>query len=123
MTRPWGFNKIVCVDIKYLKDTNRQNRVALSMIDSGTSFHIATMFRNRSSEHVSQKILETWILQFGAPECFAIDLGGEFLGRFLDLCEEFNIDVKAAGAHAPWQHALCERHGGILGRCWAAVVT
>ena len=38
------------------------------------------------------------------------------------MCEEFNIDVKAAGATAPWQHGLAERHGGILGRAWEATV-
>ena len=38
------------------------------------------------------------------------------------MCEEFNIDVKAAGAHAPWQHGFCERHGGILGRAWVVTV-
>ena len=106
VARPYGFNKVVCIDVKYLKDTSRQNRVCLSMVDAGTAYHVAVMLRNRSSEHVSRRILEHWILHYGAPERFAIDLGGEFLGVFLDMCEEFNIDVKAAGANAPWQHVF-----------------
>ena len=27
VARPYGFNKVVCIDVKYLKDTSRQNRV------------------------------------------------------------------------------------------------
>ena len=113
IVRPFGFNKVVCIDVKYLKDTTQQHRVALPMVDAGTAYHVAVMLRNGSSEHVSRKVLEKWILHYGAPELFAIDLGGEFVGHFLDLCEEFNIDVEAAGAHAHWQHGLAERHGGI----------
>ena len=97
--RPYGFNKIVCIDLKYFKDTTRKHRVALSMVDAGTAYHVATMVRNGSSEHVARKVLEQWILHYGAPEMFAIDLGGEIIWG--DLCEQFNIDVKAAGAHAP----------------------
>ena len=52
---------------------------------------------------------------------FAIDLGGEFLGKFLDMCDEFGIELKAAASSAAWQHGIAERHGGILGRCWEAV--
>ena len=85
------------------------------MVDAGTAYHVATMLRNRTSEHVARRILEHWVLHYGAPEMFAIDLGGEFVGVFLDMCEEFNIDVKAAGGNAHWQHGLAERHGGILG--------
>ena len=31
------------------------------------------------------------------------------------MTEGFHMDVKVAGAHAPWQHGLAERHGGIFG--------
>ena len=62
------FNKIVCIDVKYLKDTTQKHRVALSMVDAGAAYHVATMLRSRSSEM-------HWILHYGAPETFAIDFG------------------------------------------------
>ena len=43
------------------------------------------------------------------------------MGTFLDMCDEFGIDLKAAASSAHWQHGIAERHGGILGRCWEAV--
>ena len=39
-----------------------------------------------------------------------------------DLLEEYSIDSRAVGAHAPWQHGLAERHGGILGNIWTKLI-
>ena len=38
------------------------------------------------------------------------------------MCEEFHIDTKAAGSHAPWQHGFAGRHGGILGAIFDKIV-
>ena len=62
--RPYGFNKIVCIDVKYLKDTTQKHRVALSMVDARTTYHVAVMLRNRSSEQVSRKVFEQWLLHY-----------------------------------------------------------
>ena len=55
------------------------------------------------------------VCPLGAPELLIVDQGGEFEGAFIAMCKEYSIDTRVAGAHAPWQHGLAERHGGILG--------
>ena len=51
------------------------------------------------------------------------DLGGEFEGAFNDMCEDYGIDTRIAGAHAPWQNGIAERHGKILGTIWDKLVS
>ena len=121
-TRPFGFAKCVCCDLKYLHDADRAHHIALSMVDAGTSWHCATLLKNRRPEHVSQKALEAWIVHYGAPEMFVVDQGGEFQAAFIQLCEEHGIDSRVVGSHAPWQHGLAERHGAILGEIWTKTV-
>ena len=120
--RPFGFGKCVCCDLKYLHDADRVHHVALSMVDAGTSWHCAILLKNRRPEHVSQKVLEAWIVHYGAPEMFVVDQGGEFQAAFVQLCEEHGIDSRVVGSHAPWQHGLAERHGAILGEIWTKTV-
>jgi hypothetical protein len=57
--RPYGFNKIVCIDLKYLKTTDRKRCVALSIIDAGTGMHAATLLKTRRTDHVARKFFIT----------------------------------------------------------------
>ncbi len=116
-TRPFGFNKVVCLDLKYLKDAAGKNHVALSIVDSGTSWHAACLVKTRKSDHVAKKLLATWFAPYGAPELLVVDQDGEFA-----MCEEYGIDTRVVGAHAPWQHGFVGRHGGILGTIWNKMV-
>ena len=59
-TRPFGFNKVVCLDLKYLKDAAGKNHVALSAVDSGTSWHAACLVKTRKSDHVAKKLVAIW---------------------------------------------------------------
>jgi len=120
--RPFGFNKTVGVDLKYLKDTNRDNHVAVSLVDAGTGWHVMSLLKNRTPRHVVEQILQVWIKHYGVPELFIIDQGGEFEGEFIAMCEEYGIDTRLTGAQAGWQHGLTERHGGIFGATWDKVV-
>jgi len=120
--RPFGFGKVVCMDLKYLNDAERAHHVALSMVDAGTSWHCASLLKNRKPEHVARKVVEVWIMHYGTPEVFVVDQGGEFEAAFIEMCEEHGIDTRVIGAHAPWQHGFAERHGGILGEVWTKVV-
>jgi hypothetical protein len=121
-TRPFGFNKAIAMDLKYLKDGAHQNHVALSVVDGGTSWHAACLLKNRRPEHVVKKLLALWFAPYGVPEIVIVDQGGEFEGAFIAMCEEYAIDTRAVGAHAPWQHGFAERHGGILGTIWTKMV-
>ncbi len=99
-TRPFGFNVVVVADLKYLKSLTQQ-LVALSLVCAGTSWHVAALLRNRKPRHVFKKILTEWIAHYGCPELLVLDQGGEFAGRFKELADEFGIDIRVTGAHAP----------------------
>ncbi len=120
--RPYKFIHTVAVDLKYLKDSGGNNHVALLVVDAGTAFQGAVLLRNRTSDHVVNKFLEMWIQHYGVPELIIADLGGEFEGEWNDTTEEYGIDSRAAGAHAPWQNGIAERHGKILGGIWDKIV-
>lgn len=95
--------------------------MTLSIICSGVSFHAPTFLKNRSSSYVATKVMEFWVMPYGAPDLF-VDQGGEFEGEVNDMFEELSIDSRAVGAHAPWHHGIAERHGGILGNIWNKLI-
>ena len=121
-SRPFGFNEVVSTDLKYLKDSLGETFVILHVVCSGTSWHAASLIKTRQPEYVAQKFMEIWISHYGPPKLIIADQGGEFQSHFLSFCEDYGIDVKMSGSHAPWQNALAERHGAILGEMWEAVV-
>ena len=59
-----------------------------------------------------------WVAHYGTPDLLICDLGGEFQSEWYDTCEEYGIDSRMAGSHAPWQNGFAERHGKILGIMW-----
>eukprot|EP00971_Amphidinium_carterae_P328405 6460271-Amphidinium_carterae.1 len=44
-----------------------------------------------------------------------MDQGGEFAGEFIQAMEEMAMPTRIAGSHSPWQVAIGERHGQVLG--------
>ena len=78
---------------------------------------------SRPSPAAAKKLLALWFAPYGAPELLVVDQGGEFEGAFIGLCAEYSIDTRVAGAHAPWQHGLAEKHGGILVTIFNKMVT
>ena len=51
-----------------------------------------------------------------------MDQGGEFEREWLMMLENYGIFSTTTGSHAGWQHAFAERHGGLLGTTWQALV-
>ena len=94
----------------------RRIHVALSAVDAGACWHAARLLRYRAPAHAAKKLLALWFAPYGAPELLIVDQGGEFEGAFIAMCVAYSIDARVAGAHAPWQHGLAERHGGIFGK-------
>ena len=104
--RPFGFNKVVRLDLQYLKDATQKNHVALSTVDDGTGWHTTCLLKNNTPEHVAKKLLALWLASYGGPELLVVDQSGEFEGAFIAMCEEYSIDARAA---APWQRGLATR--------------
>ena len=120
--RPYGFGKLLHVDLKYLYDVRKKKYACLSSLDLGTVKHQAVMIKTRRSDYVAAKFLKHWILQFGVPDKVVHDQGGEFEQSFALLMEQFSIPTEVTAAHAGWQLSAGERHGGILGVMVQAVV-
>ena len=110
------------VDLNYLKDSAGQKCVALSMVDAGTSWHTAVRLTTRQARYVNRNLNKHWIADYGVPERINCDQGGEFQKEFIGLLEEYSLPSRVTGAHAGYQLALGERHGGILGHMVMAVV-
>ena len=82
--RPFGFNEVVVVDLKYVKDSKGKQFVALSLVDAGTCWHVAILLKKRMPRHVVRKMIEGWIRHYGCPNHLIVDQGGEFEGYFND---------------------------------------
>ena len=120
--RPVVFGKEVHIDLKYMHDSSQKLFVALSMVDSATSFHAAVLLQNRKSVYVARKFHRHWCSLYGSPTTIYMDQGGEFDGEFVGWLEAHGIHSRCTGARAGWQHGFAERHGGLLGHAWHALV-
>ena len=56
------------------------------------------------------------------PEQIVFDAGTELRGTFKGMSELLGSDMKCAPTESPWQNALVERHGGVLGDIVAMIV-
>ena len=111
--RPFGFYQTIGMNIKYLKDADKKQLVVLSIIDFGTSWHVAVILKNRKPKHVAKMFFKEWVSHYGVPNEVVVDQGREFMSYLNDLFEQHGIDSRAVGAQAPWQHGVTERHGGL----------
>ena len=122
-SRPFAFNRVLRIDIKYLFDIQGRKYPCLSIVDLGTVYHAGCMLKTRRSDYVARKFLVHWVQLFGAPGHFYHDQGGEFELSFTQLLEQMAAPSTVTGSHAGWQLAVGERHGGILGTMVGAITT
>ena len=120
--RPYGFNKHLHLDIKYVYDCRRKKYACLSILDLGTVKHDAHMVKTKKSSYIARKFFRHWIAVYGVPEKITTDQGGEFESTFNLYMEQMSIPTEVTAAHAGWQLAAGERHGGLLATILDAVV-
>ena len=60
------------------------------------------------------QILKKWFLEFGSPKFLRVDSGPQFLGPFVEFCEESSIIIERASAYNPQSNGTAERNLGIL---------
>lgn len=120
--RPYGFNKHIHVDVKYLHDCRKKRYCCLSMLCIGTMKHDACMLKTRRSDYVAKKFFRRWCSQRGPPEKVTLDQGGEFEQTFCLFLEQMAVPSVVTAARAGWQLSAGERHGGILGNLVSAIV-
>lgn len=120
--RPYGFGKHIHIDIKYVYDVRKKKYACLSMLDLGTMKHDAVMVKTRRSDYIARKFFRHWVSAYGPPERITLDQGGEFEKTFNLYLEQMSIPSEVTAAHAGWQLAAEERHGGIWGDMLGAIV-
>jgi hypothetical protein len=121
--RPYAFNHTIYIDIEFVQDATNTTYAALSIVDAGTAFHRAVLLRTKAPRYVARKIMRHWISIFGAPVRIIHDQGGEFEKDVVCMMEELSIDAEVTASHASWQLAMGERHGGMFGTVWQAIIT
>ena len=122
-SRPFGFNRLHQVDLKYCHDVRKKKYVYMSMIDCGTGYHQACLLKTRRSEYCATKWHKHWVSHYGTPQKIWHDQGGEFEKGFTALLEDLSVASTVTGSHAGWQLSFGERHGGILDLILGSVVT
>ena len=100
--RPYGFNRKIHIDIKFVFDSRGRKYPCLSAVDLGAMYHMAVLLKTRRSDYVAQKFLRHWVQVFGVPEHITHDQGGEFELSFIQLLEEMAVPSTVTGAHAGW---------------------
>ena len=78
-------------------------------------FSSAIIVKTKSSKIITEKFLQNWISVSGPPSKIFSDNGGKFASQdFIDLCENFNINIITTLAESPSLNSVCEWHNKIL---------
>ena len=115
--KTFSFNRVVCVDILYLKYRDLQIPI-LNMVCSGTHYHVVQRLPIPSGSAGGtptwRGFASSWLRFLGAPSLMITDSGSEFKGIFERQCESHAILQHVTIPVQPWKNAFAERHGGWL---------
>ena len=116
------WNDTLGVDIFYAHDINDEKHAFLSVVDFGTTYHLAAKVDGTSADILERKFNELWILPFGPPKTIVLDLEGGpqvALGR---LCDWHNITVRSVATQSHWQAGMVERQQAWWKSVWDRVI-
>ena len=116
--RVHGFNRVLSVDIFYLKYRNESIPV-FNLVCHGTGYQMACRIDGcgggtPSSEATWRTFATSWVRYMGPPSLIVTDGGREFGGRFERGIEQLGILHHITAPESPWQNSRAERHGGWL---------
>ena len=116
--RVHGFNRVLSMDVFYLKYRNESVPV-LNIVCHGTGFQMAQRIvgcgaRTPTSEATWKTFAASWIRFMGPPSLIITDGGLEFSGRFERGVEQLGVLHHITAPESPWQNSRAERHGGWL---------
>ena len=87
----------------------------LHLIDMFTRFSVAGVIPDKNKTTIINMLFAKWIAYFGRPNKFMADNGGEFCNtEYVDLCENFNIEIQNSAAESPFSNGMVERHNMVL---------
>ena len=85
------------------------------MIDMVTRYPAAGIVPIKHKATIVNVIFSKWISYFGAPNKFmAVNDGGFCNAEYVDLCENFNIEIQNSAAESPFSNGMVECHHAVL---------
>ena len=119
--RMYDFNDCVGADLLHHHDIDDVRHTFLSIVDWGTSYHVAVPLSGFANEDIEKAFNDHWIAPFGPPKTVSLDLDGAVQKGICRLCEWHNVAVKNVAAQAHWQAGITERQGAWWKTIWDRV--
>ena len=115
LKEPLDFNDKISMDGIAWKSKGGTTFHFYHVIDYSTSFHVAAIAPNRSTQSVIEFLGNQWIAWAGPPVELLVDSATEFNSHEMDsFCQSFNICKSTTCPEAHWQNGRIERHGEVL---------
>ena len=100
------------MDIVYVHDIKQEAHMFLSMVDDGTTYHVAVRVANRDSQTLFKALMDGWMRPYGCPDEILTDLErGLFGEQFVNGLESLSVRISFVPAEAHWQLGKAEVHG------------
>ncbi|CAE7197343.1 RE2 [Symbiodinium sp. CCMP2592] len=115
------FNDTLGLDLFFCHDTDDVKHGFLSVVDYGTTYHLAVRVDGQSAEDIEAKFNEMWLLPFGPPKAVVIDLEGGLQSALGRLCDWHGIGVRSVAAQSHWQAGVVERQQAWWKHIWDKV--
>lgn len=112
---PLDFNEHISMD-----GIVRENKQGTSfhfyhVVENATSFHVAGIAPNRTTDQVLQFLSTQWLSWAGPPTGLTVDAATELNSDEMDnFCQGLGIKKKTISPEAHWQNSRVERHGQVL---------
>lgn len=112
---PVDFNDRISMDGIVWKNNQGTSFHIYHVVDYATSFHVAGIAPNRTTEQVMSFLATNWISWAGSPGSLTVDSATELNSDELDdFCQGLNIKKHTISPEAHWQNSKVERHGQVL---------
>ena len=94
----------------------------MNATNHATKFSLLILLKDRSSAGAATAFSEGWVGWVGIRDRLLADQGSEFRKDFSDYCTNYGLPMRVIPTEAPWQAAIVERHGAVLGEIAAALM-
>ena len=115
------FNDTLGLDLFFCHDIDDVKHGFLSVIDYGTTYHLAARVDGQSGEDIEAKFNEMWLLPFGPPKTVVIDLEGGLQAALGRLCDWHGVSVRSVATQSHWQAGVVERQQAWWKHIWDKV--
>ena len=119
--RMYDFNDCVGADLLHHHDCDDTRHTFLSIVDWGTSYHVAVPLDGLNNEDIEKAFNDNWVVPFGPPKRVSLDLDGAVQKGICRLCDWHGITVQNVAAQAHWQAGITERQGAWWKNIWERV--